>query len=98
MRTLKDLDAKEDYEVFRSELEKYGLKHLLYHVLDENWMQLDHAVQKTKERTLTIQACPKCELGGEFTISLEEVLEAEGYIECDYCATPLYPLERKVKK
>ena len=42
------------------------------------------------DKLVIIESCKKCE-AGEFTVTEQELKEAEGWIECEYCGAKLLP-------
>jgi len=45
------------------------------------------------EPDFEIEACPKCK-DPSLTVTWEELQDAEGWVECDLCGTPRYPVEK----
>lgn len=94
-----NIEARNDYAKLQSTLASYGLAHLMIEPTGDTWRRIDKAATQTKAVIVHLPHCPKCENGGErgFTAPLSDIIQAEGYICCDYCDTPLYPIETKME-
>lgn len=91
-------DTRARWDYVQERAERYGLAHLLADIapppLEASPDDLQHSLTEVYQISCSLPACPGCR-DRAFKVYLTEILEADGWIECDNCGTALVPLERE---